>query len=795
MKKIVSFSALLVLCISVFAQSVTLTFTGKDANNYRVQLNRVTITNQTKGWTETIYWPDTTLTMQNGTGIDDYANNGGFGLSQNNPNPFNGTTDVLLTVVNAGSATLEIMDVNGRMVVETTYALSLPFAQHQFRIHLSTAGTYVMTARQNGKTSSIKMVNNGGGNDNRVEYVGIVETMCTSSLQPKSGIRGNTNNPFNYGDQMKYVGYATINGTEYTSAQISQAQNASQTFALQFNAVQDGRPCPGAATVTDRDGNTYNTVLIGNQCWMKENLRTTRYADNTPIPQGRDTSSTVAYRYNPGENYNNKPAYGLLYNWPAVMRNVSSSSANPSGVQGICPTGWHVPSDAEWTRLTDYLSSRSEYVCGWSNSNIAKSLADTAGWSTEVYECAIGNDLSANNATGFTAVPAGMYGNYADPYEPYFSGIDYGAVFWSATESNSNNAYERNLSYLSAKVERESKNKYLSYSVRCLRNEGGGTTINFPTVTTIAPSDITATTAIVGGDVVSDGGGSISDRGICYSTNPMPTVSDNCLHIGQGNGSFSDTLTGLLSGTTYYVRAFAMNSMGVGYGDEMCFDAGGAVIGQNGQPCPGAATLTDIDGNIYNTVLIGYQCWMKENLRTTKYADSTEAFYHYPYNDASSVDIYGLLYDWPAVMHNSAPSSANPSGVQGICPTGWHVPSDAEWTQLTDFLGSHDQYVCNGDSTNVAKALAIDTGWIRSTTSCVVGNPRYDNNTTGFSALASGQWLPSSTDSHGFCTSFWTSTVINNYATRRCLQYNYSDVPSFQPLNSGYGYSMRCIRD
>lgn len=85
MKKIVSFSALLVLCISVFAQSVTLTFTGKDANNYRVQLNRVTITNQTKGWTETIYWPDTTLTMQNGTGIDDYANNGGFGLSQNNP--------------------------------------------------------------------------------------------------------------------------------------------------------------------------------------------------------------------------------------------------------------------------------------------------------------------------------------------------------------------------------------------------------------------------------------------------------------------------------------------------------------------------------------------------------------------------------------------------------------------------------------------------------------------------------------------------------------------------------------
>ncbi|MBP5400383.1 MAG: hypothetical protein J6Y35_01995 [Bacteroidales bacterium] len=125
------------------AQTVTLTFTGKDANNQYVQLNRIAITNLTKGWQETIYWPDTTLTMQNTTGIGESVANGGFGLSQNNPNPFSGTTDVNLTVADVGAVTLEIVDGNGRIAVETTHALSLQPGIHQFRVSLSAAGTYI----------------------------------------------------------------------------------------------------------------------------------------------------------------------------------------------------------------------------------------------------------------------------------------------------------------------------------------------------------------------------------------------------------------------------------------------------------------------------------------------------------------------------------------------------------------------------------------------------------------------------------------------------------------------------
>lgn len=114
MKKILCFVAVALTGVLVtFAQTVTLSFTGQNAANHYLQLDRVVITNLTKGWSETIYWPDTTLIMQNVTGIDESVANGGFGLSQNNPNPFIGTTDVNLTVAAAGAVTLEIVDGNG----------------------------------------------------------------------------------------------------------------------------------------------------------------------------------------------------------------------------------------------------------------------------------------------------------------------------------------------------------------------------------------------------------------------------------------------------------------------------------------------------------------------------------------------------------------------------------------------------------------------------------------------------------------------------------------------------------
>lgn len=501
--------------------------------------------------------------MQNGTGIADVEIHGRVSLqmSQNNPNPFTGTTEVNLMVANEGTVALDIADINGRIVVVNDYALQA--GSHQFRITLATAGTYVMTTRQSGQTSSIKMVCNGGGNGNRIEYTGTVLANDYSPQPVKSSFRVSTTNPFTFGDQMEYVGYASINCIAAESQHITQVQEASQTFTLQFSETQHQLPivttntitsitansatcggdvtsngassvtargvcwstsqnptvsesyttdgsgtgsftsnitglttgttyyvrayatnsagtsygeqrsftavvdagysCPGAATVTDYDNNTYNTVQIGNQCWMKKNLRTTHYSDGTSIPLGSSTSNTTAYYY-VDNNISNVSTYGYLYNWPAVMGNSSSSSANPSGVQGICPTGWHVPSDAEWIQLSDYVGSQMQYQCSANSAYITKALASTSGWAIIMSNlCAVGLEPSSNNSTGFSALPAGCYGSNLSSF-----GSD--ADFWSATQIYGNFVYYRQITYSGASLYRNANDKSYGYSVRCLRD-------------------------------------------------------------------------------------------------------------------------------------------------------------------------------------------------------------------------------------------------------------------------------------------------------------------------------------
>ena len=149
----------MLLFAAVSAQTVTLTFTGRDASNQYVPLNRVVVSNLTRGWQDTLFWPDTVLVMTDQTGIDDFVTDG-FHLSQNNPNPFNGTTYVNLNVTEPGEVSLVMTDISGRIVGANHYS-PLQLGIHEIRITLSSAGIYFLTARQNGMTSSVKMVNIG----------------------------------------------------------------------------------------------------------------------------------------------------------------------------------------------------------------------------------------------------------------------------------------------------------------------------------------------------------------------------------------------------------------------------------------------------------------------------------------------------------------------------------------------------------------------------------------------------------------------------------------------------------
>ena len=221
------------------------------------------IDNVTLSWQETIYYPDTIIEMV-GTGIEENVFTKFFALAQNNPNPFEVTTNATLTTSEAGEVTMEMLDMNGRMVASQKFG-DIQAGVYQFMLTVAAPGTYILTALQNGKTSSIKIVNKGKGAMNRVEYVGF-SGIKAEMPQMKSGSKGIITSPFNLGDEMVYIGYVNINGVEYTSQTIHKNQIASENFVLNFNvtALVDGQPCPGTPTVTDHEGNVYNTVQIGN---------------------------------------------------------------------------------------------------------------------------------------------------------------------------------------------------------------------------------------------------------------------------------------------------------------------------------------------------------------------------------------------------------------------------------------------------------------------------------------------------------------------------------------------------
>ena len=223
--------------------------------------------------------------------------------------------------------------------------------------------------------------------------------------------------------------------------------------------------------VTDIDGNIYDAVQIGNQVWMAENLRTTKYADGSTIPLGTDSSTTTAYRYAPGSNQSNEenmvnvPRYGYLYNWPAVMHGASSSEANPSGVQGVCPNGWHVPSLPEWTELRNYMKTQPQYMASGNADHLAKALAATWGWYSSDRIHVTGNNPSTNNATGFSALSTGFY-----RFPRGITEFCITARFWSATEDFDFYADACELCYEEAYMHIFSKKEDLGHSVRCVRD-------------------------------------------------------------------------------------------------------------------------------------------------------------------------------------------------------------------------------------------------------------------------------------------------------------------------------------
>lgn len=309
------------------------------------------------------------------------------------------------------------------------------------------------------------------------------------------------------------------------------------------------------------------------------------------------------------------------------------------------------------------------------------------------------------------------------------------------------------------------------------------------TITTAEVTVITTNSAVSGGIISDDGGSPVIARGVCWSTSPDPTTIDSKTSDESGTGSFTSILTGLLPNTTYYIRAYATNSAQTAYGNTLSFTT---------KP---VAVVILFDGHEYSSISIGNQVWMTENLQTTHYqngdpiitglnnndwSNTTSGAYSIYNDDAANIGSYGLLYNWYAVTDN-----------RNICPAGWHVPSNAEWAILADYLTSNG-YGFGGNGSDIGKAMAETSGWNPSTITGTVGNNQPENNISGFSAVAAGfrnaEGLYAYSGSYGFWWSTSESSVGSIYALHSFL-HNTSDILGNTAFNKQKGLSVRCLRD
>ncbi len=381
-----------------------LTFTAVDSAAY-VQLDSIKVMNRTQGGETMIYWPDTTLSLEINPGDlllyvgyatfstvsipevnDDISF---FSVYQNFPNPMADRSEISMYIPHAGKVNLMITDLQGKVVLRTERQLDE--GHHSFRFIPGGSNFYFLTTSWNGISRSVKMIS-AGQNDGKtcsLDYIG--------------------------GDKVRRELKASRQTNDLIVRQsgILDSPEENQTYTFQFAT---NIPCPGTPTV-EYEGQVYNTIQIFSQCWLKENLNV-----GTMIPgtmEQSDNGTMEKYCYDNEQDSCTK--YGGLYQWNEMMQYTTQQ-----GVQGICPPGWHLPTDEEWKVLEGAVDSQYgigdlqwDILSDYRGFDAGSNLKTTSGW----YYNGNGTDLF-----GFSGLPGGLRFNWGG-----FSNKGGSGYWWSST--------------------------------------------------------------------------------------------------------------------------------------------------------------------------------------------------------------------------------------------------------------------------------------------------------------------------------------------------------------------------
>jgi uncharacterized protein (TIGR02145 family) len=403
----------------------------------------------------------------------------------------------------------------------------------------------------------------------------------------------------------------------------------------------------------------------------------------------------------------NNTAYGKLYNWYAV---------NDS--RGLCPAGWHVPSDAEWTTLETSLGGSA--VAGGK-------MKTTTGWNAP--------NTGANNSSGFTGLP-GDYRSFNGTYEA----VCYCGAWWSSSGFDSNHAWFRILNYDNSALDRTFNRRQNGFSVRCVKD-----------------SETSPIQGCTDGSACNFLADATQDDGSCLYQNA--TCDDGDVNTTNDVINSDCVCAGIILPPPLY-------TMGNG--------------------------VTDIEGNFYPSILINGQEWMQKNLAVSKYRNgdpiptgfdnatwqsTTSGAYAIYNNDAANNTTYGKLYNWYAVNDS-----------RGLCPTGWHVPSDSEWNTLINYLDANQDSAAYASQSSVAGAKMKSTsGWNSPNSGA--------SNESGFTGLPGGFRTDDGYYDIGYFNYISSSSeFLSIFSWGRLLRY---DVPNLyrNGFSKNDGLSVRCVRD
>lgn len=431
-------SLLLVVSLPCIGLNYNITFTGSGAST---TVGDVVVQNLTKGTMVTVP-AGNVLNLSDGLSAVEQLNANDETI-RIYPNSVGGAFTLSFFAKQVGNAQINAYNLDGRKVV--SLSKNLQAGTNSFQLSLP-RGSYAIQVIGNEYTYSTKIINQSASlSKPEITYIGTEKPLSTTPQKSKSSSLGTTKMTYATGDRLLYKAasgnYSTV---------VTDIPTASKSTNFEFTAC------------TDADGNNYKVVKIGTQTWMAENLKTTKYNDGISIPNVTDNTAwgnllTPAYCWYNNDTTIYKNTYGALYNWYTV------------NTAKLAPIGWHVPTDAEWTTLENYLMANGYNYDGTTTGNkYAKSLAATTNWTTNTSIGVIGNDLSKNNSSGFSALPGG-----SRSYGGTFFGVGGSGYWWSATKDYfSGLAGFRCMGYSISYVSGYDAyySKAYGFSVRCVRD-------------------------------------------------------------------------------------------------------------------------------------------------------------------------------------------------------------------------------------------------------------------------------------------------------------------------------------